>query len=254
MDAGIHTTDGQVYDVMFVGTDRGQVLKMINPVNRTANPTSSPSTSTVVLVEELQVVPRQEPVLGLQIVAGQLLVTTSDELLQLPLQRCAVALTCSACVRLQDPYCGWNVLSSKCVSNANFNSMYASEFLQNVTFGRHRQCGDTDDVVGGLDSRRGVVGGRDRISGDTAVVIEQFTHRRQEDGGRDETDTGHGENRDYVGSNSPTAGHGVGGGLRVEGRYSTEELTMAVSTSCVSALIIGFIAGFLLARYSIQAI
>ena len=34
----------------------------------------------------------------------------------------------------------------------------------------------------------------------------------------------------------------------ISGRYSTEELSMAVATSCVSALIIGFIAGFLLAR------
>ena len=33
-----------------------------------------------------------------------------------------------------------------------------------------------------------------------------------------------------------------------EGRYSTEELSMAVATSCVSALILGFVAGFLLAR------
>ena len=31
-------------------------------------------------------------------------------------------------------------------------------------------------------------------------------------------------------------------------RYSTEELSMAVATSCVSALILGFVAGFLLAR------
>ena len=34
----------------------------------------------------------------------------------------------------------------------------------------------------------------------------------------------------------------------VKGRYSTEELSMAVATSCVSALILGFVAGFLLAR------
>ena len=33
-----------------------------------------------------------------------------------------------------------------------------------------------------------------------------------------------------------------------EGRYSTEELSLAVATSCLSALILGFVAGFLLAR------
>jgi hypothetical protein len=33
-----------------------------------------------------------------------------------------------------------------------------------------------------------------------------------------------------------------------EGRYSTEELSTAVITSCACALVIGFIAGFLVAR------
>ena len=43
---------------------------------------------------------------------------------------------------------------------------------------------------------------------------------------------------------------GINPGIIIEhqGRYSTEELSMAVATSCVSALIIGFVAGFLLAR------
>ena len=34
-----------------------------------------------------------------------------------------------------------------------------------------------------------------------------------------------------------------------EGRYSTEELSTAVITSCACALILGFIAGFLVARH-----
>ena len=61
-----------------------------------------------------------------------------------PLQ---VATTCSSCVALQDPYCGWDLVSSKCVSQNNFNSNYASEFLQNITVGKHRQCGDSESSV-----------------------------------------------------------------------------------------------------------
>ena len=34
----------------------------------------------------------------------------------------------------------------------------------------------------------------------------------------------------------------------LSGRYSTEELSMAVATSCVSALVLGFVVGFLVAR------
>ena len=86
--------------------------------------------------------------------------------------------------------------------------MYASEFLQNVTFGRHRQCGDSE----------------------SPVVIEQFM------GPQGSVQPG--ENRD-VSIEVPTD------------RYTTEELCMAVATSVVCALILGFIAGFLAARYSV---
>ena len=61
-----------------------------------------------------------------------------DEILAVPVARCGVAASCSACVQLQvriiidhhhnlslsqDPYCGWNIVSSKCVSHNTFNSM-----------------------------------------------------------------------------------------------------------------------------------
>ena len=71
------------------------------------------------VIEELQVVPIGEPILGLKIIEAQLIVTTADEILQLPLHRCSVALSCSTCVGLQDPYCGWNILSSRCESSIN---------------------------------------------------------------------------------------------------------------------------------------
>ena len=38
-------------------------------------------------------------------------------------------------------------MSSKCVSQSTFKSDYASEFLQNITIGRHRQCGDSESSV-----------------------------------------------------------------------------------------------------------
>jgi len=142
VDAGVQTTDGHTFDVLFVGTDRGQVLKIVQPLGG----------GPAVLVEDLAVV--DGPVLGLSVVGGQLLVTTREQLLQLPLHRCAVALTCSACVRLQDPYCGWDILSSSCLSSKHKQPAYAAEFLQNVTYGRHRLCGDT---------------------GPSPVVIQQFT-------------------------------------------------------------------------------
>ena len=106
-----------------------------------------------VIIEELQVLPYGQPVLGLKVLElseatnKSLLVISSSQLLSLPLQRCGLAASCSACLALQDPYCGWDVVSSSCVSHTTFNSLYASEFLQNVSAGRHRQCGDSQSVL-----------------------------------------------------------------------------------------------------------
>ena len=225
IDPQIKTSDGQIYDIMFVGTDKGQVLKIVNSANKILGEKNQQP----ILVEELQILKFGEPILGLQMTEGSeksdktVLVIARDEILAIPLQRCHVANTCSACVQLQDPYCGWDVVSSKCVSHNKFNSMYASEFLQNVTVGRHRQCGDSE----------------------SPVLIEEFK------------DISSGNEKILPGGSLPPhrqSGEimqGYDPSIRIEqhhGRYSTEELSMAVATSCVSALIVGFVAGFLLAR------
>ena len=129
---------------------QGQVLKIVNTEVKLEG---VKTVSQPVMIEELQVLPYGQPVLGLKLLQmseaanKSLLVISSSELVSLPLQRCGVATSCSACLALQDPYCGWDVVSSSCVSQTTFNSLYASEFLQNVSFGRHRQCGDSQSSV-----------------------------------------------------------------------------------------------------------
>ena len=225
IDPQIKTSDGQVYDIMFVGTDKGQVLKIVN----SANKVPGDKTQQPVLVEELQILKFGEPILGLQLSEGSeksdksIVVTARDEILAVPLQRCHVANTCSACVQLQDPYCGWDVVSSKCVSHNKFNSIYASEFLQNVSVGRHRQCGDSE----------------------SPVLIEEFK------------DISSGNEKILPGASLPPKRQpgeimqGYDPSIRIEqhhGRYSTEEFSVAVAASWVCALIVGFVAGYLLGR------
>ena len=83
---------------------QGQVLKIVNTNDKTE---SSKTSQQPILVEELQVLKYGEPILNLMISKGteksprSLLVTTSDEIMSVPLQRCHVATTCSACVALQ---------------------------------------------------------------------------------------------------------------------------------------------------------
>jgi len=233
VDSQIKTSEGKIYDVMFVATDKGQILKIVNFIEEHKQNGSGSESISPVLVEELQVLKFGQPVLGLQIIGGKdvnqdekrLLVIAEDVILTLPLHRCHVATTCSSCVQLQDPYCGWNVVSSKCISHSTFKSKYASEFLQNVTIGKHRQCGDSE----------------------SSVLIEEFK------------DINSGNEKFLPGVRMPpvqksgemSLGHPYDPSVTIQqtsGRYSTEELSMAVATSCVSALIVGFVAGFLLAR------
>ena len=77
----------------------------------------------------------------------KLVILTPSAVTAIPLSRCGAVGTCARCVALQDPYCGWDLVSSKCVSQSKFNSNYASEFLQNISVGRHRQCGDSESSV-----------------------------------------------------------------------------------------------------------
>ena len=90
--------------VFHISFFQGQVLKIVNTNDKTE---SSKTSQQPILVEELQVLKYGEPILNLMISKGteksprSLLVTTSDEIMSVPLQRCHVATTCSACVALQ---------------------------------------------------------------------------------------------------------------------------------------------------------
>jgi hypothetical protein len=56
VDSQVKTADGQLFDVLFVGTDNGRVLKIVHPTQRAGQ--------TPLLVEEIQVASTAEPILG----------------------------------------------------------------------------------------------------------------------------------------------------------------------------------------------
>jgi hypothetical protein len=60
-----------------------------------------------------------------------------------PVSRCPVAAqSCSVCVALQDPYCAWNTVDSKCVDLYDYDEddVDSNSFLQNVVTGSHDGC------------------------------------------------------------------------------------------------------------------
>uniref|UniRef100_A0A8C8A9C7 Sema domain, immunoglobulin domain (Ig), short basic domain, secreted, (semaphorin) 3B n=1 Tax=Oryzias sinensis TaxID=183150 RepID=A0A8C8A9C7_9TELE len=89
----VNAADGQ-YDVMFIGTDKGTVLKVINV------PKESWNNMEELLLEELEV---------FKVSPQQLYVGSDTGLAQVPLHRCSVyGKACAECCLARDPYCAWD--------------------------------------------------------------------------------------------------------------------------------------------------
>uniref|UniRef100_A0A3B4XVD5 Sema domain, immunoglobulin domain (Ig), short basic domain, secreted, (semaphorin) 3B n=1 Tax=Seriola lalandi dorsalis TaxID=1841481 RepID=A0A3B4XVD5_SERLL len=100
----VSAADGQ-YDVMFIGTDKGTVLKVINV------PKESWNNMEELLLEELEVFKDASSIINMQISSKrqQLYVGSDTGLAQVPLHRCSVyGKACAECCLARDPYCAWD--------------------------------------------------------------------------------------------------------------------------------------------------
>jgi len=80
----VPTPDGRAYDVLFVGTDEGKVVKAVNAASF-----ESDDQVESIIVEEMEVLPPSVPIKNLYVVHNQLVVLSDDEIQAVPLQRCA---------------------------------------------------------------------------------------------------------------------------------------------------------------------
>ncbi|KAJ3586613.1 hypothetical protein NHX12_013009 [Muraenolepis orangiensis] len=100
----VNAADGQ-YDVMFIGTDKGTVLKVISvPKERWNNMED-------LLLEELEVFKDASSIINMQISSKrqQLYVGSDTAIAQVPLHRCSVyGKACAECCLARDPYCAWD--------------------------------------------------------------------------------------------------------------------------------------------------
>nr|CAD7195797.1 unnamed protein product [Timema douglasi] len=141
VDQQVKTSDGKAYDVLFIGTDDGKVIKALNVASF-----DSDSTVDSVVVEELQVLPPGVPVKNLYVVHvdsddSKLVVVSDDEILSIKLHRCDSdkITSCRECVALQDPYCAWDTTRQQCAYVEA--SAGKKKFVQSVTEGEHSACG-----------------------------------------------------------------------------------------------------------------
>ncbi|XP_078092128.1 semaphorin-3ab [Mustelus asterias] len=103
----VEAEDGQ-YDVMFIGTDVGTVLKVVSIPRETWHDLEE------VLLEELAVLREPTPITTMKISTKQqqLYIGSAVGVSQLPLHRCDVyGKACAECCLARDPYCAWDGFS-----------------------------------------------------------------------------------------------------------------------------------------------
>lgn len=110
VDPQIETASGKIYDVVFIGTDNGQVLKMINTGDAIDE-------NRPIVVSEQQVLPLGTRIKEMKISqATQTLIVVSDEYVKsIPLHSCSELNQCSQCIGTRDPYCVWDNLNRECI-------------------------------------------------------------------------------------------------------------------------------------------
>nr|XP_013810971.1 PREDICTED: semaphorin-3B isoform X1 [Apteryx mantelli mantelli] len=100
----VTAADGH-YDVLFIGTDVGTVLKVVSV------PKESWHNMEELLLEELQIFQDSSPITSLQISSKrqQLYAGSATAVAQLPLHRCGIyGKACAECCLARDPYCAWD--------------------------------------------------------------------------------------------------------------------------------------------------
>lgn len=147
MDPQVRTPGDKTYDVLFIGTDNGKVIKAVNAESADSHQKVSP-----VVIEEIQAFPSTVPVRGIKVVRaseagdgledGRLVVIADSQVQALRLHRCYSdrILSCGECVALQDPYCAWDKVEGKCRALVGPAATDANRFLQSVATGVHASC------------------------------------------------------------------------------------------------------------------
>ncbi|XP_007943446.1 semaphorin-3D [Orycteropus afer afer] len=131
--------DGQ-YDVMFLGTDIGTVLKVVSISKEKWN-------MEEVVLEELQIFKHSSVILNMELSLKQqqLYIGSRDGLVQLSLHRCdTYGKACADCCLARDPYCAWD--GNACSRYAPTSKRRARR--QDVKYGDPiTQCWDIEDSI-----------------------------------------------------------------------------------------------------------
>ncbi|XP_021930956.1 semaphorin-1A isoform X3 [Zootermopsis nevadensis] len=243
VDQQVRTPDGKAYDVLFIGTDDGKVIKVLN----SASFDSDKSVNSVV-IEEIQVLPPSVAVKNLYVVRmdgeeSKLVVVSDDEIQAVKLQRCNSdkITNCRECVALQDPYCAWDNVEQHCTAVGSPDwSAGKKRFIQSIAFGEHKACGriNTEDVVPAVPSQPTTKESDETLAAVMPVTCPLCTCTCPSPSSSGTTTT---DASVVKGAKLPSSQEKVP-------IFSAETLSIVVATSCLAALVVGFVLGFLFSR------
>ncbi|XP_022692625.1 semaphorin-1A-like isoform X2 [Varroa jacobsoni] len=252
VDPQVEAVSGKAYDVLFIGTDHGHVLKVVNVASLTQTSDSGQIAEPVVVEDVLVFAPTRisssgsragekssgstgstnsagAPIAITNLVVQRspyeqkLIVVSNNEIQGVPLFHCQRAQSCVDCVRLQDPYCAWSLDERKCTHNW-----------------RRDRHSSVQSIEHGWDERCGVNSRPHPNSG--AIVDDSRGDAAADDLGLERN------HNELDGSGSNTVIEATGPFLSSSRMYPAETLAISVTTSVVTSLVIGFIAGYIFAR------
>ncbi|CAI5439518.1 unnamed protein product [Caenorhabditis angaria] len=123
----VNSVNGHKYDIIFLGTSDGKILKMVE------------IDGNATIIQSSQIFSKSVPIVNLLTSSNSMniVIVSSDEIASLPVYNCEKQQSCSKCVQLQDPHCAWDSQIARCVQKQDWNG---GHFIQNMVFGQSEQC------------------------------------------------------------------------------------------------------------------
>ncbi|XP_030032598.2 semaphorin-1A [Manduca sexta] len=248
----VQAMNGNKFDVIYVGTDDGRVIKGVNVASNEGVFDSSVDEYSrnpvrTAVISEVQVLPQGVPIkqMHIALTTEKLIVASGDIIKAVTLSHCGNVQSCRECVALQDPHCAWDSKIQQCSWVGNRQFPNPERFLQNVETGKTEVCNKLPALsTGDRHSNRNQ--GTKKLS-----TSESETHIKSDDI-QNEILIEVVETNVLSEEKSTTNSKHETDLLTVEAAdgniYSAQALFTAVVTSCLVTLMVGFVIGYLFSR------
>ncbi|XP_077295324.1 semaphorin-1A-like [Arctopsyche grandis] len=250
----VQAMTGRKYDVIYVGTDDGRVIKALNAASAMGNYDIIDGTSQApvetVIVSETQVLKPGTPVkqLHVAIATEKLIVVSYEKIISISLHTCK-NLSCSQCISLQDPHCAWDTKNEVCAWVGNRQLPNPDKFLQDIEKGSIDVCNKVPQIPRDLPGRTVTHGTLDRTAKHPVQDLDKNNI--------EETDNNIVINLvppndgDETNSNTAKEKHETDS-LKIKRDentiYTAQALHITVVASCMVTLLLGFVIGYLFSR------